>query len=227
MHLVRPLATLGIICVAAAASGCAPAGPGRPPRILTVRPTSPYRLFPIMRGHAADSVTCAPTGPPDSAVEYQRAETDSRYLGALSLRLPPEYVLMAPPSAGPRSEVAGGILVAAWRATTDGGPAGSRERAVSAWVVPESGLPGVGADPGTRQVAVAECAGGAPVRRARAVVFTLVTGAESTAYLAAVWPLTAGRNLQLVASAPGLAELVPVRRALLDARTEPPPSIRR
>ena len=222
MHFGGRLAVASVVCVAGAASGCAPAAPAGPPRILTVRPTAPYRLFPITRGRAADSLTCGPAGPPDSAVAYQRAETDSRYLGALSLRLPPEYVLMPPPSRRSGSEVAGGLLVATWHAAAGSVPAGSRAQAVSAWVVPESGLPAVGADPGTRQVGFAECAGGEPVRRARAVVFTLITGAESTAYLAAAWPLSNGRHLQLLASAPRLMELEPVRRALRDARTERP-----
>ena len=79
MNLVGRLATVSVACVAGAVSGCAPGAPAGPPRILTVGGTAPHRLFLIAPARGADSIACAPAEPPDSAVAYQRAETDSRY----------------------------------------------------------------------------------------------------------------------------------------------------
>jgi hypothetical protein len=160
-------------------------------------------------------------GAPDSTIAYQRSETHSRYVGALSLRLPPEYTLIRRDHRPAGGEVVGGLIVASWYAAGSGQP-GRHPLGVSAWVVPEFGFPTVGAPPHTQQVTFAECAtGDRPVRGARVAVFTLVTGADTTAYLAAVWPVGNGRRLQVVASAPRVAQLHPVRRALLDAVTEP------
>ena len=120
------------------------------------------------------------------------------------------------------AENIGGLIVASWVAF-DRDRSRSRPPSVSAWVVPEPGLPTVGASRQTKQISFAECVtGNRPTRRARVTVFTLVTGTDTTAYLAATWPLGNGRHLQLAASAPRIAQLNPVRRSLLDALTEPP-----
>lgn len=215
--LLASRSVIAVIALMVIVAGCGAAAPAGPARILTVKPGTPHRLFPVGRS-TNDPRACAPIGSPDSTVAYQQVV--SPRLGALSLRLPSDYVALPVVPVRPGARVVSNVLVASWQ--TEGVAARSvRRRAVSIWAGPDGGLPTVGAPPSTRQVAFAECADAGPVPGARIATFTLITGAESTAYLAAVWPLPGRRHLQLVASAPSAAELIQVRRALLDAHTEP------
>src|SRR3954463_4890659 len=225
IHIYRLSGAL-VLGLIVAAIGCGPPSVSGRPSIITLSSLdAPYELFPNPRGASGDPSACAAAV--DSAIPYQRVVTSSRYLGALSLRLPAVYVAQPPVAGLPRSETMGGMLVASWRGPADiSGPATSAERmrrtrGVTFWVVPESGLPLVGADPHTKQLSFVECPRVGITHRARLALFRLAMNADTTAYLAAVWPLSNGRYVQVLASAREVAGLAPVQRALLDAHTEP------
>jgi hypothetical protein len=116
-------------------------------------------------------------------------------------------------------------LVASWR---HGEHAGTRlVPTVSVWAATDATWPTVGAKPGATQIAWAECARGSMpphARRARVATFSIVSGADTASFLAAVWRAPRGGFVQLLASATRASDLDPVRRALRDVVIDPPES---
>jgi hypothetical protein len=208
----------GLVALVALGSGCVRNAPAAPPRLITMQPvTAAHVVFPTSRRQTTDPSLCTSIAAPDTTIAYQRVSTESRYLGALGLRLPAAYLLTSRfAELPPPQEAFGGMLVASWRRADAVEAPATRAPGVGVWVVPENALPTVGAEPGTQQVAFAACPAIIGGRAANAALFTLVTRAESTTYLAAVWPAPRGRHVQLLASARRPDELAPVRRALLD-----------
>ena len=223
MPLLYRLLSAGCLVAAAA---CGPATMLGPPKLLTVLPTESYDVFPVLRPASGDTSLCAAASTADSTIPYQRVTAGSRYLGALSLRLPSVYTA-EPTLPLHGSEDFGGIRVASWMVASDIArnrvQSGKRLpiRSVTVWIDPASALPSVGAPPGTKQLDVVECVPARAARRTRVALFRLAMATDTTAYLAAVWPSPGGRYLQLIASAATFAELLPVQRALLDPRSEP------
>jgi hypothetical protein len=216
------LTALVVLAVTACASTVSR---GMPNSFSTPNVGGPYEMFPRDGSVTTDAALCTLDSGPDSTLMYQEAITSSRFVRAVSLRLPTMYVkyhdvLPVPP----RAEDAGGIHIATW--TVAGWSLGPARKApgVHMWVDPRRNVPTVGAEPGTTQTAYAECSGiTVDGRPAEVVVFTLMPGSDAVmqeprSYLSAFWPAPGGRYLQFLASAPDRAGLAPFHRALLDLK---------
>jgi hypothetical protein len=201
---------------------------------------TPYRIFPelptwsVETPWAGGSVPPTPEAPPCAAAGVPeadwlplRARTSSRWVTAVSVRLPARFVVRDVPDISPNAEENGGILVGTWTDTTQSLRSGGRvEASLSVWVGPEPGYPTVGADTATRQVAVAECTSARPVQGTRLVTFTLIGPRGTQRYLDAVWPVATGRYLRVMAAADQPEDAAILSRAfasiVVESRTASP-----
>jgi hypothetical protein len=195
----------------------------------------PFRLFPELPTSSwkapfagasvppsADAPPCAAVGAPDAEWRVSRARTSSRWLAAVSVRLPARFTMQEVHDLPEDAEEHGGVLVGSWTDTMH--TPGSRDGLganLAVWVGPEPGYTTVGADTAARQLAVAECTSASPVAGARFVSFTLVGPRGAEHYLAAVWPVAPARYLRVLASAEQPESLKLLHRAVASIDVEP------
>lgn len=225
-------AGLAITCL-----GCASAPPGavitHMDSVDVVSGGVPFRVFPEMPG-TQDSLSsaswvmpsesappCARIAPAPESWPVTRAATPSRYLAAVSLRLPRRFALSQSDYTTADAERFGGISIAVWHDTAGSGPNGFPNRAtVGIWVDAEAGYPTIGTDTASRQLSIEECIAAEPAVGTRLVKFEVDTPEGRQTLVGAVWPIGPDRYLRLLGSTPNPTDVDTLLRALGSIRVE-------
>ena len=225
-------AGLAITCL-----GCAGAPPGgvitHMDSVDVVSRGIPFRVFPEVPGTQASRSSafsvmpsgsappCARMAPAPESWPVTRAATPSRYLAAVSLRLPSRFALSQSNYTTADAERFGGINIAVWHDTAGPGPNGFDNRAtLGIWVDADAGYPTIGTDTASRQLSIEECIAAEPAGGTRLVQFEVDTPEGRQSVVGAVWPIGPERYLRLLGSTPNPTEVDTLLRALGSIRVE-------